>query len=376
MKIPNKLDLVTIAGNRPELIKLSELVKSFPQYEHAFLYTGQHYSNNMKEIFSDEFGVQPDYDLACNSSDLGIIQDKIIDFLRKTNPKYVLVYGDTNSTMATALASKAVGCNLIHIEAGLRSFDTRMPEERNRMKIDTLSDCLCAPTDLSRLFLKYENIQDNVFVTGNLIVDVCRKYSLIVTDQKYMNHHDFLSEDFILLTLHRAENVDDESILRTLANQLSYVKYKVVFPIHPRTRKSITQYNIVFPDNVLTIDPVGYSEFLHLLKKCILVLTDSGGVQEEAVVLKRPCITLRDTTERWETLLIKANILFPLYRGLKQPSLLNLLIEEMIITKISINPYGENVTRRIVEIVNNLVNETEVDNLTVNSNVHYPFTKK
>jgi UDP-N-acetylglucosamine 2-epimerase len=376
MKIPDNLDLVTIAGNRPELIKLSELVKSFPQYKHAFLYTGQHYSNNMKEIFSDEFDVQPDYDLACNSSDLNFMQDRITDFLRKTKPKYVLVYGDTNSTMAAALATKVVGCKLIHIEAGLRSFDTRMPEERNRMKIDALSDCLCAPTDLCSLFLKYENIQNNVFVTGNLIVDVCRKYSLVLSDQKYTNHHEILSRDFILLTLHRAENADDESILRTLAEQLSHVNYKVVFPIHPRTRKSITRYNIVLPDNVLTIDPLGYSEFLHLLKKCILVLTDSGGVQEEAAVLKRPCITLRETTERWETLLIKANILFPLARGLKQPSLLNRLIEDMINTKITTNPYGENVTRKIVEIVNKFVLENEVNNLTANNGVQYPITNK
>lgn len=375
MKIPCNLDLVTIAGNRPELIKLSELVKSFPHYNHAFLYTGQHYSNNMKEIFSDELGVQPDYDLACNSSDLNFIQLKITDFLRKTKPKFVLVYGDTNSTLAAALATKVVGCKLIHIEAGLRSFDTRMPEERNRMRVDTLSDCLCAPTDLNSLFLKYENIQNNVFVTGNLIVDVCRKYSLLGTHQKYINHYDeILSKDFVLLTLHRAENVDDESILRTLAKQLSYVNYKVVFPIHPRTRKSITQYDIVFPDNVLTIDPVGYSEFLHLLKKSILVLTDSGGVQEEAAVLKRPCITLRDSTERWETLLIKANKLFPLYRGINQPTLLNQIIEEMITSKITSNPYGENVTRKIVEIVNKLVHEN--DDLTANNATEYPFANK
>ena len=210
-----------------------------------------------------------------------------------------------------------------------------------------------------RLFLRYENIQNNVFVTGNLIVDVCRKYALVVTDQKFKNHHEILSKDFILLTLHRAENVDDESTLRTLAKQLSHVNYNVVFPIHPRTRKSIAQYNIVLPDNVLTIDPVGYSEFLHLLNKCLLVLTDSGGVQEEAAVLKRPCITLRDTTERWETLLIKANILFPLHRSLTQPSLLNHVIEDMITSKITTNPYGENVTRKIAEIVNKLLYEDE-----------------
>ena len=373
MKIPRNLDLVTIAGNRPELIKLSELVKSFPQHEHAFLYTGQHYSNNMKEIFLDEFGVQPDYDLACNRSDLNFIQDKITDFLHKTKPKYVLVYGDTISSMASALAAKVVGCKLIHIEAGLRSFDTRMPEERIRMKIDALSDCLCAPTDLNSLFLRYENIQNNVFVTGNLIVDVCRKYALVVTDQKFNNHHEILSKGFILLTLHRAENVDDESTLRTLAKQLSYVKYKVVFPIPPRTRKSIAQYNIVLPDNVLTIDPVGYSEFLHLLNKCLLVLTDSGGVQEEAAVLKRPCITLRDTTERWETLLIKANILFPLHRGLTQPSLLNHVIEDMINSKITTNPYGENVTSKIAEIVNKLLYEDEEFNLTVSTGARYSY---
>ena len=180
MIIPNKLDLVTIAGNRPEIIKLSELIKSFDRYKHAFLYTGQHYSQNMKDIFFDDLKVKPDYDLRADTSDVDALKDAITKFLRITNPAYVIVYGDTNSSLAGALAAKDINCKLIHIEAGLRSFDMSMLEERNRIYIDSISDYLLVPTELSKIFLKYENIENNVFITGNLIVDICRKFSQFV----------------------------------------------------------------------------------------------------------------------------------------------------------------------------------------------------
>ena len=163
----------------------------------------------------------------------------------------------------------------------------------------------------------------------------------------------------MLLTLHRAESVDDQNMLQTLKKHLSEINYKVIFPVHPRTRNNLVKYNIPLPDNVIMIEPVGYLEFLGLLKNCMLVLTDSGGVQEEAVVLRKPCITLRNTTERWETLLIKANRLFPLDKHQKNSSL-NKAIEEMICVKIISNPYGENVTSNTKKLIHTLISTTAI----------------
>lgn len=354
-KVPNNLELVIIAGTRPEVIKLSELVKSsFKAYKNAFLYTGQHYSKNMKDIFFDELELQPDYDLRSDTSDVDILKDNIAKFLRAARPAYVIVYGDTNSSLAGALAAKDVNnCKLIHIEAGLRSFDMSMVEERNRIEIDNISHYLFAPTELSRNFLKYQDIEKNVFVTGNLIVDVCRKYSQFAE----LKERNDLPSEFILLTLHRAENVNDPRILQTFATHLSRVKYRIVFPVHPQTTNNLAKYNIQLPDNVITINPLGYLDFLTMLKKCMLTLTDSGGIQEEAVILGKPCITLRNSTERWETLFIKANRLFPLDPHQKNASL-NDIIEEMLSARITVNPYGEGVTTYIKKLIDTLMSTT------------------
>jgi UDP-N-acetylglucosamine 2-epimerase (non-hydrolysing) len=358
--IEGNVDIVTIAGNRPEVIKLSQLVKSINDSnncKHVFLYTGQHYSHNMKDIFFDALDVQPDYDLRCDTSDVSILKDNIAKFLRITKPQLVIVYGDTNTTLAGALAAKDMtNCKLIHIEAGLRSFDMRMPEERNRILVDAISDYLFVPTELAKTFLRYENIENNVYVTGNLIVDVCRKFSLYAEFKDQAS----LPDKFLLLTLHRAENVDDPAVLHALSKHLSELKFNVVYPIHPRTRSNLIKYNIQLPNNVKVIEPVGYLDFLGLLKKCMLILTDSGGVQEEALILGKPCITLRNSTERQETLLLRANRLFPLLDN-DENSSLSSVIEEMLHSRIiDNNPYGEHVTTNILELLSELIiiNET------------------
>jgi UDP-N-acetylglucosamine 2-epimerase len=354
-KFDGDATIVTIAGNRPEVIKLSELVKLLNYYnngKHVFLYTGQHYSHNMKEIFLDELGIQPDYDLKTNTSDVNTLKIEIAKFLSIARPQYVIVYGDTNSTLAAALAAKNMeNCKLIHVEAGLRSFDMRMQEERNRIEVDRLSDYLFAPTELAQTFLKYENIKENVYVTGNLIVDVCRKYSLC---SRANEDQERLPDKFLLLTLHRAENVDHPDTLRALTNHLSELRYNIIYPIHPRTRNNLIKYNIRLPDNVIVIEPVAYLEFLGLLKRCMLVLTDSGGVQEEALILGKQCITLRNSTERWETLLLRANRLFPLYENDENSSLSDFVEEALDTRIIAHNPYGENVTTNMLKLVSHL----------------------
>jgi UDP-N-acetylglucosamine 2-epimerase (non-hydrolysing) len=347
MQVEKNIDVVTIAGTRPEIIKLSGLVQLLDsQSNHALLYTGQHYSDNMKSIFFDELKVKPDYDLRCDTSDVHQLKDSVAKFLREARPQYVLVYGDTNSTLAGALAAKEIGSTIVHIEAGLRCFDHKVPEELARIQIDNMSDYLFPPTELAKTFLEYEQIVDNVFITGNLVVDVCKRLAKIADDYGRQD----LPSDYLLLTMHRQENVDDPDRLAMLKKQLESVKHKVVFPIHPRTKNNLAKYGISLPPNVITIEPAGYLEFLHLLKNCQLVLTDSGGVQEEAIVLKRPCVTLRHVSERWETLLLKANVLFPLYRR----DSLSDVIDAMLGVRIDRNPYGENVARKMNGLINRI----------------------
>jgi UDP-N-acetylglucosamine 2-epimerase (non-hydrolysing) len=343
MQVEKRQAIMTIAGTRPEIIKLAELVRllNHNRDDHSLLYTGQHYSDKMKDIFFEELGVRPDYDLMCESSDVPTLTHRLRDFFRETRPSVVLVYGDTNSSLAGAIAAKDVGCTLVHIEAGLRCFDMLVPEERARIQIDSVSDYLFPPTELARTFLQYERIEKNVFTTGNLIVDVCRRLSDVADDTP--KNQDIPSE-YLLLTMHRQENVDNPERLQMLRKHLAGIKRKIVFPVHPRTKKSLLKYGITLPENIVTIEPSGYLEFLHLLKNCQAVLTDSGGVQEEAVVLGRPCITLRHTSERWETLLLKANVLFPLFRT--DP--MSEVVDEMVGRRIISHPYGEDVAHNML----------------------------
>jgi UDP-N-acetylglucosamine 2-epimerase (non-hydrolysing) len=345
----NIVQVVTIAGTRPEIIKLSDLVRLLAdEGNHALLYTGQHYSDNMKSIFFDELKIKPDYDLGCDTSDVDTLKENMLRYLREVRPPYVLVYGDTNSTLAGALAAKEIGSTLVHIEAGLRCFDLSVPEERARIQIDSISDHLFPPTELTKTFLSYEQIENNVTVTGNLVVDVCRRLANVAEQNGTRQD---LPDRYLLLTMHRQENVDDPARLEMLRSHLSSINHKIVFPMHPRTKNKLAEFGINLPPNVITIEPAGYLEFLYLLKNCQLVMTDSGGVQEEAIVLRRPCVTLRHVSERWETLLLKANVLFPLYRH----DSLSKVVDEMLGTKVDRNPYGENVAHTMFKLIKQIV---------------------
>jgi UDP-N-acetylglucosamine 2-epimerase (non-hydrolysing) len=361
--------IVIIAGNRPEIIKLSELVKSLDNVsQNEVVYTGQHYSQNMSDTFLKELGVRVNCNLNSYTSQLDILVRGIENYLSKSLPTHVLVYGDTNSSLAGAIAARNTNCKLIHLEAGLRCFDQTMTEELNRIKIDSLSTYHFAPTELNRVFLKFENFPDeNISVTGNLIVDVCQKYS-----RNLVPRANFLPSKYILLTLHRQENVDDPKNLKILMTLLSKIEYPIVFPVHPRTRRNLTRYNLHLPANVLEIDPVGYREFLSLIQNSILAMTDSGGLQEEAVILKKPCITLRNSTERQETLLIKANTLFYAFNKLEEElGSINAIIEEMLSVPIRINPYGDCVTKRTLSAIARLIEDGDT-----NANKESPITIK
>ena len=350
------IKIVTIAGTRPEIIKLSSLIPLLYKYNHIFLYTGQHYSDNMKDIFFDELDLKPDIDLKCNTSDVPTIKDNLIKVLNDIHPNYIQIYGDTNSSMAAALAAKELDIRLIHIEAGVRDFDLAVPEESIRIFIDSISDYLFVPSKLSQTILTYEDVKGKVFFTGNLIVDVCMKLSTIAKQKYYMNYNE---NEYVLLTIHRPENSDDPLKLEKLVNHLKEIKYQVVFPIHPRTKNNLEKYELNMPNNVRVINAVGYLEFLNLLMNCKLVLTDSGGVQEESIILKKPCITLRHTSARWETILLKNNMLFPLDRT----DSLNDVIESMVNTKINKNPYGENVAYTIINILDKILKNNVNENI-------------
>jgi len=353
---PNRsCDIMIISGTRPEVIKLSELREKINFCKSVYVYTGQHFSKNMRDIFCVK--LESDIDLALRTSDVELMRKKLVKLILELKPLVLIVYGDTNSTLAGALAGKDTKTKIIHIEAGLRSFDLRMPEERNRIKVDQLSDYLLCPTTLSREFLRFEGIKDHVFVTGNLIVDISKKFSDVKLQRKFK-----LDEESILLTLHRSENVDDKKSLKILIEKLNELsEYKIIFPIHPRTKKNLKTSNIKIPKNVTVIDPLGYIEFLSILKQVKLVLTDSGGVQEEAIILNKPCITLRYTTERWETILVGGNRLYPLIQNDRSFAG---VVDEMMKVKIKKQPYGENTTRKTVNVIKKIFTECKKNNLS------------
>lgn len=352
------MKISTIAGTRPEIVKLSQLIPLLDGIcNHHFLYTDQHYSQNMKEIFFQELLIrEPDCSLSADSSDYDKLNELIYSQLEKIKPDYVIVYGDTNSTVAGAKAGKAIGSKIIHLEAGLRSFDNSMIEERNRRLVDRISDYYFSPTQLSKYFLENEGYDPkNIFVTGNLIVDACLTYLPIALRRR--NNYE---KPFLLLTVHRQENVDKQQALEKLVKIFSNLNLngdRILFPIHPRTRKNLIEFNYKLPPHIETVDPLGYLDFLAALYNCDLVLTDSGGVQEEAITLGKPCITLRRNTERWETLSLGANVLHPLDSELDLSSVIDEMKSNSLRIKSIKNPYGEKgVTKRTVEIIKHLIN--------------------
>ncbi|MEM4335726.1 MAG: UDP-N-acetylglucosamine 2-epimerase (non-hydrolyzing) [Candidatus Anstonellales archaeon] len=339
------MQITTIIGTRPEIVKMAPLIPLLDKYfNHTLIFTSQHYSKDMVDVFFDELRIRrPDTFLKLKTSNIRKLELSTYQTLRKDTSQYIAVYGDTNSTLASARAAKRLGKKLIHFEAGLRSYDERMPEERNRVETDHRSDILFAPTELCRKQLAKEGIRKNVFVVGNLVVDACLKYSKRVKPHK---------GKYILVTAHRQENVDYPRRLMKILDALSQFP-KVIYPIHPRTMKNIKKFQFKIPKNVKLIKPVGYLEFLSLLKGAQLVLTDSGGVQEEAITLHIPCLTLRESTERWETVINGGNFVVGL-----DPLLINFYAKQIIEGDLGArmrrakNPYGDGKTaKRIIKIL-------------------------
>lgn len=286
--------------------------------DYFILHTGQHYSYNMDRIFFEQLELpEASYNLDVGSGSHGEQTGKMLmgieEVLTKEQPDIVLVEGDTNTVLAGALAACKLGIRIGHVEAGLRSYNWRMPEEINRVLTDNCSDYLFAPTENSRRILLSEGISDDkIFVTGNTIVDAVYQNLDTAKEKRILNDLHLEPKDYFLVTAHRQENVDVKERLKGIISGLELIGeefgFPVVYPIHPRTRKRMNHFGIK-AGNITFVEPVDYFSFLQLEANSQLVLTDSGGVQEETCILNVPCVTLRDNTERPETLEVGSNML-------------------------------------------------------------------
>ena len=299
------MKIATIFGTRPEIIKLSTLIPQLDkEFEQVLIHTGQHYSYKKDKIFFEELRLRDcDYTLSIGSGthaqQTGNMLIELEKVLLYEKPDMVIVQGDTNSTLAGALTASKLQIPVAHVEAGCRSFDRRMPEEINRILVDSISEYLFAPDENS-----YKNLtclecfpSEKVYLVGNTSVDACLRAKELF-NQETLDDYSLEKGKYILFTLHRQENTNIEGlkgIIRAL-NEISN-KIKVLFPAHLRTRKVLEENNINIGDNVILTDPMGYKDFMGLLTNSKFVMTDSGGIQEEAAVLNVPCLILRDNTE-------------------------------------------------------------------------------
>jgi len=316
-----------VSGARPNFMKIAPIFKEMKKYTEKFkpiiIHTGQHYDYEMSKIFFEALNIpEPDIYLAVGSGTHGEQTGKImIEFEKvclKEPPDLIIVVGDVNSTLAAAIVAVKLHIKLAHIEAGLRSFDRRMPEEINRTLTDVVSDFLFTTCEDGNLNLKREGIPDDkIFLVGDVMIDsLFANQRKINSIQKYKDFG-LAPEEYALLTLHRAENVDDKDTLKNILKALSEIvkEIPIIFPAHPRTLKRIKKFGFsdYFCDEGLKkirlTEPLGYMEFQNLLKNSKFVLTDSGGIQEETTALSIPCLTLRENTERPITLAEGTNVL-------------------------------------------------------------------
>lgn len=356
------MTIAIILGTRPEIIKMAPVIRECQRrgLDHFVLHTGQHYSYEMDRVFFEQLELPPaEYNLDAGSGthadQTGRIMSGIEKVLMKAEPDVVLVQGDTNTVLAGALAASKLHIKVGHVEAGLRSYDRSMPEEINRIVADHISDYLFAPTKNSRENLRKEGIaEEKISVTGNTIVDSVYQ-NREIADRKVdvLKDLGLKPKEYFLVTAHREENVDNRSRLKEILKGLELIKKEfgmpVIFPMHPRTRKMVNEFGLEL-DGIRAIEPVGFLEFLQLEANARLALTDSGGVQEETCILGVPCVTLRENTERPETLAVGSNVLV----GPKSKEILNGARSKSCAKKTWINPFGNgNSSKFILDILMN-----------------------
>ena len=301
--------IVTILGARPQFVKaavLSRIINKYNNFEEVIVHTGQHYDADMSAIFFTEMEIpKPKYNLAINGLGHGAMTGQMLEKIEKVlldeKPEVVIVYGDTNSTIAGALAAKKLHIKVVHIEAGLRSYNMKMPEEINRIVTDRIADLLLCPTDTAIANLHkegFDNLNIKMLKSGDIMKDAVEHYSKISAQKStIMDKLSLSKNNFILATIHRQENTDNLDHLKAIFKGLEEInkQYKVILPLHPRTRAILEKNNLNYA--ITTIPPVGYFDMLELLKHCKMVVSDSGGLQKEAFFNKKHCIIVREETE-------------------------------------------------------------------------------
>jgi UDP-N-acetylglucosamine 2-epimerase (non-hydrolysing) len=341
--------IAVILGTRPEIIKMSPVIRALEEKsaDYFILHTGQHYSFNMDRVFFDQLKLPlSKYNLEVGSGSHAEQTARILigieNVLLKEKPDVILVEGDTNTVLAGALAAAKLHIKIGHVEAGLRSYDRQMPEEINRILTDHCSDYLFAPTEKAKSVLIHEGIHEEIiFITGNTIVDAVRQnLELAKSRNSLLKQLNLKSKQYFLITVHRQENVDDPSRFGAILSSLDELGlvfgFPIIYPIHPRSRKMISQFNFK-PLRITLIEPVDFLEFLTLENNAGLILTDSGGVQEESCILGIPCVTLRDNTERPETVEVGANLL----AGTDPEKIMEYTKKMLERSKGWVNPFGD-----------------------------------
>lgn len=302
--------VASIVGARPQFIKLAPVSRAVRQrHEECIIHTGQHYDPALSSQFFEELGIPaPAYNLGIGSTSHGAQTGRMLEaveaVLLKERPDCVIVFGDTNSTLAGALAAAKLQIPIAHVEAGLRSFNRQMPEEINRVLTDHLSSQLFCPTETARQHLRREGISEGVEVVGDVMYDVLRQSQpkLAERARTLLPALSLEPQTYVLLTIHRQANTDDPARLGQITQAFNDLKMPIVFPLHPRTRRLIAEYHLSWGNHVRLIEPVGHLDMLTLAQSAYRVATDSGGLQKEAFLLQVPCVTLREETEWPETL--------------------------------------------------------------------------
>ena len=345
------MKIVTILGARPQFIKAGTVSRAIMEYNHRvesgkikeiIVHTGQHFDANMSDIFFNEMKIpKPDYNLDINNLGHGAMTGQMLEKLEKVllkeKPDWVMVYGDTNSTMAGALAAVKLHIKVAHVEAGLRSFNMSMPEEINRILTDRISNILFCPTQSAVNNLEregYKTLDIEIVKNG----DVMQDGALFYKDLAVKPDNIILNDDYILTTIHRAENTDNPKRLQAIIEAFNEIakEIQIVLPLHPRTKNILTMNNIELSKKITVIEPIGYLKMVYLIKNSKMIMTDSGGLQKEAFFFKKPCITLRDETEWIE--LIENN--FNVLAGAEYNKILDLYKTYEFNTNFDIDLYG------------------------------------
>jgi UDP-N-acetylglucosamine 2-epimerase (non-hydrolysing) len=363
------MKIATVIGTRPEIIKMAPVLDEMERMgiDNILIHTGQHYDHEMSQQFFQDLKIKkPDYNIGVGSNSHGkqtaIMMESIENVLIKEKPDIIMVQGDTNAVLAGALTAAKLHMAVGHVEAGLRSYDKTMPEEINRQIADICSNIFFVPTEESAINLLFENINPHeINITGNTIVDACIRHLKIAENESNILNELQVIDDILILTIHRAENVDDPKRLKNIVDALLELNnITVIFPIHPRTVKTLKKFGfydtLKDAHHIKLIKPLGYLDFLLLLSKSKFVMTDSGGLQEEAITLNIPCITLRYNTERPETVKAGGNILVGTDKNMILDTYKRISTDTTLYNKMknAKNPYGDghsskNILKAVIE---------------------------